>query len=526
MAITAKFVADFEDFTRGVQGAGAKLLTFEQQADRAGGRLMDLGKKGQDAEPRLSGLSSTLHNFDGALASMGIHIGPEIKALGELGEASGKTATQLGLVTSAGFAVAAAIGGWKIGRLIADFTGSDQAIGDWVAHAMGWTDELERAGAKADVLARASKTAGHEITSFAEAMKINAEAAADQALAWGKSANAAHDTMVAVSGWQKEIRNVRKSGDFEALTADMELGILSTEKLSIKYGIHAGAIQYLAKQIADAAKVQAAADAAAVKGQQAVEAAAKEAATFREARFKQQLDLDVKLRESTQKLTDSYLKLTNEGVMRELEAQTKLNAAQGLDASGAIAHQVTALETLNDTLHTLQQTEIAGFSIKAQTQVAQDAYSAALIAEARAGEQANQAAAAVPAVVDPAAASIAAAGASAQQAASGFFSMSAELYNAIRAAQLMDEASGRFGHQIFTGTIGGIMPHMATGGPVLRDGPIYAHAGEYVLPKGGGGGGVTIVVNGSLLSTKAELARLVKDALADSHRSGGGRMPA
>ena len=42
------------------------------------------------------------------------------------------------------------------------------------------------------------------------------------------------------------------------------------------------------------------------------------------------------------------------------------------------------------------------------------------------------------------------------------------------------------------------MRHFATGGPVTEDGPIFAHAGEYVVPKGGalvgGGGSVSVTI--------------------------------
>jgi hypothetical protein len=49
------------------------------------------------------------------------------------------------------------------------------------------------------------------------------------------------------------------------------------------------------------------------------------------------------------------------------------------------------------------------------------------------------------------------------------------------------------------------------GGPVLRDGPIYAHAGEYVLPKGGGA--TTIVNHIYVNGTAAEVARKVADEI-------------
>jgi hypothetical protein len=506
--ITGKFIADFTDFDRGVQGAIPKLQTFQAAADKAGGRLMDLGQKGQDATPKIGGLAGSLRTFDGALASMGVHIGPEIKALGELGEASGKTASQLGLVTTAGLALAAGIGGWKIGRLIAEFTGSDKAIGDWVAHAMGWGDELERAGAKADVLARASKTAGHEITSFAEAMKINADAAADFQLKMGRSANAARDTAIAISGWQREIRDVRKNGDFEALTADLESQNFTIKDLSVKYGIHAEALQYLTRQTKAAADVQQQANDARKKAAAEVAAAEKEAIAFTATRWKQQLDMEVKILESTAKQTAGYLALTNEGVLKELAAQQELT--KGVDVA------VTAFTRLEAAQKALQATKMAGFPIAAQE---------AVLMKTFARQAGNAELGKVPPVAKAAGGSINDLADTFNRAAGvivGGLTSVAAAPRHMQPGQNPMETQAEFTRRRVTESI----PHFGVGGPVMQDGPIYAHAGEYVVPKGGGGGGITVNVYGNVLSTKAELARLVKEALATTHMAGGGRMPA
>jgi len=56
------------------------------------------------------------------------------------------------------------------------------------------------------------------------------------------------------------------------------------------------------------------------------------------------------------------------------------------------------------------------------------------------------------------------------------------------------------------------MPQFAEGGPVLQDGPIYAHAGEYVIPKGGGGG-VTVNNTFNIVDTESNIARRVSDTI-------------
>jgi hypothetical protein len=67
------------------------------------------------------------------------------------------------------------------------------------------------------------------------------------------------------------------------------------------------------------------------------------------------------------------------------------------------------------------------------------------------------------------------------------------------------------------------MKPYALGGPVLQDGPIYAHAGEYVIPKGGGSGAGT-VNNFYLVDNSENLARKVSDLITRQMLRGGARL--
>lgn len=178
MAVTAKFVADFTDFQKGVKDAETAMLSFEQQVDRAGGRLMDV-KGYRDSTAAAGGFATELRKVDGLLAQAGVNIGPQIRAVTELGEMSGKTAAQVGKLGTAVGIASAAMTGWNIGRFLADLTGSDQIIGHFINELFGVSEAAQRAGAKADVLALASKNAGYAVTDFNEAMMIN-RAAADK----------------------------------------------------------------------------------------------------------------------------------------------------------------------------------------------------------------------------------------------------------------------------------------------------------------------------------------------------------
>jgi DNA-binding transcriptional MerR regulator len=156
MAVKAEFSADTSSFVREVN-----------KADKA-----------------LFGLKGSFQDFDGILASLGVNIGAEARALGELSTAAGKTATELGLVGTAGLIAGAAFAGWKIGRVVADLFDLDKKIGDVTAKLLGFGDVAGAvAGAKADVLAKASKAAGIEIKDMALAMAINEEVAKTSAAA-------------------------------------------------------------------------------------------------------------------------------------------------------------------------------------------------------------------------------------------------------------------------------------------------------------------------------------------------------
>jgi hypothetical protein len=108
-----------------------------------------------------------------------------------------------------------------------------------------------------------------------------------------------------------------------------------------------------------------------------------------------------------EKQREEQLKLTNAAILAEFDAQVKLNAAQGLDASGAIKLQSDALSVLNTKLAALHATKLTGISQAKQEQVLYDEYTKTLYDEAVAqdkvalaiGNTHAAAAAAVPAMV-------------------------------------------------------------------------------------------------------------------------------
>lgn len=101
-----------------------------------------------------------------------------------------------------------------------------------------------------------------------------------------------------------------------------------------------------------------------------------------------------------------------------------------------------------------------------------------------------------------------------QQVTNAFLSMGAEMLNAIRIAQMWDDLAGRSGG-ILVGAFSGL-----TSTPSSRWG-----AASQLNSMMGGSGGVHVTINGSVLSNKDEIARVVQDALVSAHMTSGGRMP-
>jgi hypothetical protein len=169
MAITATFAADFSQFVASTKNAEVALVKLDGQG-------VKLGTTFERTQSNSDRFRTSLQSFDGVMASLGVNIGTEVRALGELSEAAGKSAADLGLIATAGLAAGAALGGWKIGRLIADFFELDKAIGGATAKLLGWGDvSAEVAGAQQDVVTRAIERGASATISYTEALQFNTD---------------------------------------------------------------------------------------------------------------------------------------------------------------------------------------------------------------------------------------------------------------------------------------------------------------------------------------------------------------
>jgi hypothetical protein len=221
MPIRAKFEADFDSFVQEVRVAEGELGRFEKTSQNAFG-----------------GFTSSLRQADKTLGAFGVNVGPQIRAIDELGTAAGKTAKEIGLIGTAGLAAAAALAGWETGRMIADFFDLDRKIADATAKMMGWGDAAgETAAYKAGLLAQASKHAGREITDLTEAMRINAETVARmQAPSYEKF-------MAAAAGAHREYRGLDETTRANIRTM-LDAGA-SVKEVAAAFQISEGAVKAL-----------------------------------------------------------------------------------------------------------------------------------------------------------------------------------------------------------------------------------------------------------------------------------------
>jgi ribosomal silencing factor RsfS len=164
MAITATFAADFNQFVASTKTAEVALVKLEGQGAK-------LGTTFTTTQSNSDRFRTSLQSFDGVMASLGVNIGTEVRALGELGTAASQTATELGLISTLGLAAGAAIAGWKIGKQIDEWTGLSESIARGTAALMGWGDVAEQTmGAQWDTITRAVKLGAAATISYSDAV--------------------------------------------------------------------------------------------------------------------------------------------------------------------------------------------------------------------------------------------------------------------------------------------------------------------------------------------------------------------
>lgn len=232
--ITASFAADFSEFSGEVKKAETDLAQFEGAVDQTGSKIEGLGATSEKAIKPTSNLSNAYKQFDGVLSAAGINIGPVVKAFEDMGMASGKTATQLGAVTTAGLAVGTFMATFKLTSAILEFTGLNKVIGNAVDAIYDFGKSAEEQAARQDSINLAIKRGADAHISYAEAVRFNntwavdhkekAKAAAEATTAW-KDATAELNSF-GIS-WQKTLATIDGTV-VEAVKHYLEAGVSQT----------------------------------------------------------------------------------------------------------------------------------------------------------------------------------------------------------------------------------------------------------------------------------------------------------
>lgn len=181
-------------------------------------------------------LHTSLQRFDGVLSSVGINIGPQVRAIGELAQVSGKTASALGLLSTAGLVVGAATAGWEFGRMIAGWTGVDEAI----VHLTGSSQALknEIAAAQFETITHAIDAGADKTISYAEAVAFLTKQQKD----YREGLKAITE---AGQGWQTTLQTIDGSV-VEAIKLYLDAGVAQKD-LAGAYGLTEAQIRAVAK---------------------------------------------------------------------------------------------------------------------------------------------------------------------------------------------------------------------------------------------------------------------------------------
>lgn len=492
MPITAKFLADFTQFESASQSAAGKLKLVTSQTDavaagmtRAGREAASLGTAVTAATGSTTNLAGSFQKFDGILASVGIHMGPEIRAIGELSAASGKSAGELGKLATAGLVLGAGIAGWKIGRLIAEFFDLDKAIGSATAKLLGWGDlAKQEAGAGTDAIALAFERTGIHARSAGEAFKLSDK--------WLKEHNkSAVDAAKAATELAKDHEKAAEAATKAAagLKKIAEEAAAATAAISAAHWADVGAI---IDRVFGVDKLKAAtdwSDAIDTLGGQVDQLSHKDLADLHEAML-EGIDALARSGNLTSELSSKFatLAVASQPVAPAIQAIAEATGSweqANVDAARAIDAEFDALRAAN------AEHEKTPAAVQQATQ--------SIVAMGTAIAFTAQQASAWNALM----ASTSNIGGHGQSAVSAGQAVDAGASTFAWATQQLHAAEGR-----------GDLKHFATGGPVLQDGPIYAHAGEFVIPKGGGG--TTVINNFYVNGSIKDLARPLMDEIARS----------
>jgi hypothetical protein len=274
MAIASTLEADFSDFVTETMKANAAMKEMQREAvstaSAVGGTASSLDTVGGAADKSTGGvnkLSTSLRTADKTLAAFGVNMGPQISALEEMEQVSGKTAAELGILGTALSVAGAAMAGWNIGRWIAELTGADKAVADFASTLMGWGSVSQQtAEYQQELIAKAQKL-DPTVRTAAEAFKVLNDAAAAQAETFNTGADR-------LRTWTNDLNDANT--DQAKLRAEIEAGNSTVAQMAKHYNVSAEAVQYLTREMGKETTARKEAEAAAKKQTEAMAREAEE----------------------------------------------------------------------------------------------------------------------------------------------------------------------------------------------------------------------------------------------------------
>jgi len=237
--------ANIQGLIKDVQNAQAAIAANAKEVESWGATLIR-------TSGHLGATRSSFQEFNNLLALSGVHLGNQVGALAELGAAATGTAGAVTALGAAGLVVGTAISAWNLGRAIADLYDLDSLVDTTTADLRGWGNVAkEEAAAAAETLGRASRLAGQDITSMAEAVAILTvnEEARQRAFAGGQGEDQ-------LKKWMGEVELVVQSGSIRKLEADVKSHNFTMQQLSEWYHISVGSIQFFEREMEKHDKAQ------------------------------------------------------------------------------------------------------------------------------------------------------------------------------------------------------------------------------------------------------------------------------
>lgn len=270
------FDADFAAFDRAVETSTGKVIAFEAQtarlpaavdkmgaagagfetvaqgADHVADSLTEVGKSAETAEQWLErSLASAAERKAQADATTG-SLDRQAAALEENAAAAAKNSESLLNMATASAVVSTAMAAWDVGRAVAGFLDLDTKVANATAKLLGYGDAAEQVALnKQATLANATKLAGHEITDFTEAVKIQAAAYTEynDALVRAQGPELGRKQM---EGFRLELEKVQAAGVMEGLRKDIDSHNFSQQQLADHYRVSVAAIQLFSRDIKEA----------------------------------------------------------------------------------------------------------------------------------------------------------------------------------------------------------------------------------------------------------------------------------